>query len=142
MRERCFDQGDRDIITPSLEIFRGISNTHTHTHTQNNPNKDLGSNEKCIRENTKWMKILLIKYSVQRYCKTKTTKLLNNRKFTKLNAEKQVKTSFAENPGKFSANLSGYKSPSKEIKILKPGLRNGVTTRPLKSEMIVISEDI
>ena len=45
MRERCFDQGDRDIITPFLA---------THTHTEiNNPNKNLGSNKKCLRENTK-----------------------------------------------------------------------------------------
>ena len=69
MRERCFDQGDRNIIIPSLEI---VLATHTDIHThikkkkKNNPNKDLGSNEKCLRENTKWMKIFLIKYSVQR----------------------------------------------------------------------------
>ena len=116
MRERCFDQGDRDIITPSLEIFRGISNTHTHTHTQNNPNKDLGSNEKCIRENIKWMKILLIKYSVQRYYKTKTTKLLNNRKFTKLNAAKQVKISFAENPENLLQIFLGTNYHRKKLK--------------------------
>ena len=71
MRERCFDQGDRNIIIPSLEIVLATrtdihTHIHTHTHTQNNPNKDLGSNEKCLRENTKWMKIFLIKYSVQR----------------------------------------------------------------------------
>ena len=76
------------------------------------------------------------------YCKTKTTKLLNNRKFTKLNAEKQVKISFAENPENLLQIFLGYKLPSKEIKILKLGLRNGVATRPLKSEIIVISEDI
>ena len=76
VRERCFDQGDRDIITPSLEIFRGISNTHTHTHTQDNPNKDLGSNAECIRENTKWMKIVLIKYSVQRVLQNQNNKIV------------------------------------------------------------------
>lgn len=76
MRERCFDQGDRDIITPSLEIFRGISNTHTHTHTQDNPNKDLGSNAECIRGNTKWMKIVLIKYSVQRVLQNQNNKIV------------------------------------------------------------------
>ena len=76
------------------------------------------------------------------YCKTKTTKLLNNRKFTKLNAAKQVKISFAENPENLLQIFLGYNLPSKEIKILKLGLRNGVATRPLKSEIIVISEDI
>ena len=47
-----------------------------------------------------------------------------------------------ENPGKFIGNLSGYKLPSKEIKILKLGLGNGVATRAVKSETILISEGI
>ena len=68
--------------------------------------------------------------------------MLNKKKFGKLNVEKQIKVSFVENPGKFIGNLSGYKLPSKEIKILKLGLGNGVATRAVKSETILISEGI
>ena len=64
---------------------------------------------------------------------------MNKRKFAKLNVEKQ---SFVGNPEKFIEKLSVYKLSSKEIEILKVDLRNGVATRPVKSEMIVILEDI
>ena len=47
-----------------------------------------------------------------------------------------------ENPHKLITNLSGYELSSKEIKILKLGLRHGVATCPVESEMIVILEDI
>ena len=43
---------------------------------------------------------------------------------------------------KLIANLSGYEFSSKEIKILKLGLRHGVATRLIELEMIVILEDI
>ena len=43
---------------------------------------------------------------------------------------------------KHIANLSGYEFSSKEIKILKLGLRHDVATHPVESEMIIILEDI
>ena len=43
---------------------------------------------------------------------------------------------------KLIANLSGYEFSSKEIKILKLGLRHGVATRLIELEMIVILKDI
>ena len=43
---------------------------------------------------------------------------------------------------KHIANLSRYESSSKEIEILKLGLRHDVNTHPVESEMIVILEDI
>ena len=43
---------------------------------------------------------------------------------------------------KHIANLSRKESSSKEIEILKLGLRHDVNTHPVESEMIVILEDI
>ena len=43
---------------------------------------------------------------------------------------------------KLITNLSGYEFSSKEIEILKLGLRHGVATRLIELEMIVILEDI
>ena len=47
-----------------------------------------------------------------------------------------------ESTEKFIANLPRYELSSKVAEILMLGLRNGVATRPVKSEMIVILEDI
>ena len=66
----------------------------------------------------------------------------HEKKFTKLYVEKQIKDGIVENSHKLITNLSGYELSSKEIKILKPGLRYDVATRPVASEMIVVLEDI
>ena len=47
-----------------------------------------------------------------------------------------------ENPDKFITNLSGYELPWKEVEILKLDLRHSLASRPVESEIIVISEDI
>ena len=60
----------------------------------------------------------------------------HEKKFTKLYVEKQIKDGIVENSHKLITNLSGYELSSKEIKILKPGLRYDVATRP------VVLEDI
>ena len=66
----------------------------------------------------------------------------HEKSFTKLYVEKQIKDGIVENSHKLITNLSGYELSSKEIKILKPGLRYDVATRPVASEMIVVLEDI
>ena len=66
----------------------------------------------------------------------------HEKKFTKLYVEKQIKDGIVENSHKLITNLSGYELSSKEIEILKLGLRYDVATRPVASEMIVVLEDI
>ena len=66
----------------------------------------------------------------------------HEKKFTKLYVEKQIKDGIVENSHKLITNLSGYELTSKEIEILKLGLRYDVATRPVASEMIVVLEDI
>ena len=111
-----------------------------------NLNKDLESNEKCLRESASWMKFILIKYSVHRLVSKENKKTKNverhKKKFTKLYVEKQIKYGIVETPHELITNLSGYELSSKEIRILKLGLRHGVAIRPVESEMIVILEDI
>ena len=90
------------------------------------------------------MKFILIKYSVLRLASKENKKTVerHEKKFTKLYVEKQIKDGIVENSHKLITNLSGYELSSKEIKILKPGLRYDVATRPVASEMIVVLEDI
>ena len=61
----------------------GISNKHKKIK---NLNKDLESNQKCLHENTTWMKFILIKYSV--HClvfkENKKTVEKNEKKFTNM----------------------------------------------------------
>ena len=78
-------------------------------------------------------------YFNQIFCASFITK---QRNFTKLNVEKKIKDGFVESTEKFIANLPRYELSSKVAEILMLGLRNGVATRPVKSEMIVILEDI
>ena len=109
-----------------------------------NLNKDLERNEKCLRESTTWMKFILIKYSVHRLVSKENRKTAEryDKKLTKLYVEKQIKDGIAEKPHKLITNLSRYELSSKEIEILKLGLRHGVATRPVESEMNVILENI
>ena len=118
-----------------------ISDTHKKIK---NLNKNLESNEKCLREYTTWMKFILIKYSVLRLVSKENKKTVerHDKKFTKLYVEKEIKDGIVENPHKLITNLSGCELSSKEIEILKLGLRHGVATRPVESEMFVILEDI
>ena len=90
------------------------------------------------------MKFVLIKFSVLRLVSKENKKTVerHEKKFTKLYVEKQIKDGIVENSHKLITNLSGYELSSKEIKILKPGLRYDVATRPVASEMIVVLEDI
>ena len=56
--------------------------------------------------------------------------------------QNKLKMVLRKTPHKLVTNLSRYKLSSKEIEILKLGLRHGVATRPVESEMIVILEGI
>ena len=118
-----------------------ISDTHKKIK---NLNKDLESNGKCLCENTTCMKFVLIKFSVLRLVSKENKKTVerHEKKFTKLYVEKQIKDGIVENSHKLITNLSGSELSSKEIKILQPGLRYDVATRPVASEMIVVLEDI
>ena len=55
--------------------------------------------------------------------------------------KKQIKDGIVENSNKLVTNLSSCELSSKEIKILKLGLRYGVATCLVDSKMFVILED-
>ena len=80
-----------------------ISDTHKKIK---NLNKDLESNEKCLRENKTWIKFILIKYSVHRLVSKENKKTVerHEKKFTKLYVEKQIKDGIAENPHKLQGS--------------------------------------
>ena len=118
-----------------------ISDTHKRIK---NLNKDLESNEKCFRENNTWMKFILIKYSVLHLVSKENKKTAEIRKkgLPSYMLKNKLKMVLWKAPHKLITDHSGYELSSKEIEILKLGLRYGVATRPVESEMIVILKDI
>ena len=91
-------------------------------------NKELLNCLENLYNSTTWMKLHIIKYSVNCYINKQMTKVKEqqNKKLDSLIAEKNIKDSLQSNPSNLISNLTGKTLSDTEIEVLKYCFRSPI----------------
>ena len=97
-----------------------------------------------LTNSTTWLKVQLIKYSINRHIENLMNKIKkrHSKKLDALIFEKKMKYGLHNNPNDLITNLTGRILSDIEVEILKCGLKHGIPTRPCDPEVMVIAENI
>ena len=107
-------------------------------------NKCLTIKLSSLTNSTTWLKLQLIKHSINRHIENvmnNTTKQ-HSKKLDALIFEKKMKDGLHNNPNDLITNLTKRIRSDVAVEILKCGLKHGMATRPSETEIIVIVENI
>ena len=107
-------------------------------------NKCLTNKLSSLTNSTTWLKVQLIKYSINRHIENLMNKIgkQHSKKLDTLIFEKKMKDGLHNNPNDLITNLTDRILLDVKVEILKCGLKHGIATRPSEPEMMVIAENI